>query len=46
MLRPGSDLLAMGFLSGRDTLSLGDWAFTASSSDVVVTGATPLTLTA
>ena len=46
ILRPGNDLLALGFLSGRDTLSLGEWQFTPSSTAVVVNGATPLTLTA
>ena len=46
ILRPGSDLLAIGLLSGRDTLSLRDWRFTPSSTDLTVSGATPLTLTA
>ncbi len=46
LLRPTSDLLALGLLSGRDTLSLRDWQFTPSSTDVTVSGATPLTFTA
>jgi YidC/Oxa1 family membrane protein insertase len=46
ILRPTSDLLALGLLSGRDTLSLRDWQFTPSSTDVTVSGATPLTFTA
>ncbi len=46
LLRPASDLLALGLLSGRDTLSLGDWQFTPSATDVTVSGATPLTFTA
>jgi YidC/Oxa1 family membrane protein insertase len=46
MLRPGSQLLSLGFLSGRDTLSLADWHFTPSAQQVEVTGATPLTFTA
>jgi len=45
ILRPTSDLLALGLLSGRDTLSLRDWRFTPSSTDLTVSGATPLTLT-
>jgi YidC/Oxa1 family membrane protein insertase len=45
ILRPGSDLLALGFLSGRDTLSLGEWQFTPSSTSVTVSGATPVTFT-
>jgi len=46
LLRPTSDILALGLLSGRDTLSLRDWQFTPSSTDVTVSGATPLTFTA
>ena len=46
ILRPASDLLSLGFLSGRDTLSLKDWSFTPSATDLTVAGATPLTLTA
>jgi len=46
ILRPTSDLLALGLLSGRDTLSLRDWQFTTSSTDVAVSGATPVTFTA
>ena len=46
ILRPGSELLGLGLLSGRDTLPLRDWQFTPSSGDVTVSGATPLTFTA
>jgi YidC/Oxa1 family membrane protein insertase len=46
ILRSTGDLLTVGLLSGRDTLSLRDWHFTPSSSDLTVSGATPLTLTA
>jgi YidC/Oxa1 family membrane protein insertase len=46
MLRPDSDLLTLGFLSGRDTLSLQDWHFSPSATDLTVSANTPLTLTA
>ena len=46
ILRPTSDLLSVGLLSGRDTLSLRDWHFTPSATNLTVAGATPLTLTA
>ena len=46
ILRPNSDLLTLGFLSGRDTLSLQDWQFTPSAAQLTVSGLTPLTFTA
>jgi YidC/Oxa1 family membrane protein insertase len=46
LLRSTSDILALGLLSGRDTLSLRDWQFTPSSTDLIVSGATSLTFTA
>ena len=46
ILRPDSDLLTLGFLSGRDTLSLQDWHFTPSATDLTVSANTPLTFTA
>ncbi|HSE52144.1 MAG TPA: membrane protein insertase YidC, partial [Gemmatimonadales bacterium] len=46
ILRPDSELLTLGFLSGRDTLSLQDWHFSPSATDLTVSASTPLTLTA
>ncbi|MDQ2670705.1 MAG: membrane protein insertase YidC [Gemmatimonadota bacterium] len=44
---PGSDLLGLTLVSGRDTVPLANWRFTASDSALDVTAAaTPLQLTA
>ena len=47
LVRPGSSLLDVTLLSGRDTLRLDRWAFTPSARALDVSGAgAPLTLTA
>jgi len=46
LLQPGSDLLALGLLIGRDTISLRDWHFTPSAPSLTISQTTPLTLTA
>lgn len=46
LLQPGSELLGLGLLVGRDTLWLRDWHFTPSAPSLEVTEPTPLTLTA
>jgi YidC/Oxa1 family membrane protein insertase len=46
MLQPGSELLALGLLVGRDTISLRDWHFTPSAPSLTISQATPLTLSA
>lgn len=47
LLRPGSDLLALTLVTGRDSLSLADWTFTPSTSSLAVTdGPAILTMTA
>ncbi|HET8650009.1 MAG TPA: membrane protein insertase YidC [Gemmatimonadales bacterium] len=46
LLRPGSELLGLTLVTGRDTLPVRNWNFTPSDSALTVNGATPLTLTA
>jgi YidC/Oxa1 family membrane protein insertase len=46
ILRSDSELLTLGFLSGSDTLSLQDWHFSPSATDLTVSANTPLVLTA
>lgn len=46
ILPPGSELLALALLVGRDTLSLRDWHFTPSAPSLNVNEPTPLTLSA
>ena len=46
ILTPRSDLLALGLLSGRDTVWLRDWPFEPSAKSLDVQGPTPLRLTA
>jgi YidC/Oxa1 family membrane protein insertase len=43
VLQPGSDLLALAFLVGRDTVSLKDWHFTPSAPSLTIAEPTPLT---
>ena len=46
LLPPGSDLLGLTLVSGRDTVSFDRVPFTPSAPNLVVSGATPLRLTA
>ena len=46
LLPPGSDLLGLTLVSGRDTMSFDRVPFTPSAPNLVVSGATPLRLTA
>ena len=46
LIRHGDGLFAMTLVVAGDTLPLRDWRFTPSSTDVKVSGETPLTLTA
>lgn len=46
LLRPGSELLGLTLVTGRDTVPIRDWNFTPSDSALTVNGPTPLTLTA
>jgi YidC/Oxa1 family membrane protein insertase len=46
ILRSDSELLTLGFLSGSDTLSLQDWHFSPSATDLTVSANSPLVLTA
>ncbi|HEX7024583.1 MAG TPA: membrane protein insertase YidC, partial [Gemmatimonadales bacterium] len=45
ILRPTSDLLSLGFLSGRDTVSLADWQFTPDATALDLSGPGNLTFT-
>jgi YidC/Oxa1 family membrane protein insertase len=45
ILPPGSNLLSLGILSGRDTVWLRDWSFVPSDTGLDVQGPTPLRLT-
>ena len=46
ILLPGSELLSLALLVGRDTLSLRDWHFTPSAPSLAITQATPFTFSA
>jgi YidC/Oxa1 family membrane protein insertase len=46
LVQPGSSLLDLALVSGRDTVRLADWRFTPSATSLTVSGPTPLTLTA
>jgi YidC/Oxa1 family membrane protein insertase len=46
ILPPTSDLLAFTLVLGHDSIPLRDWAFTSSSKQLTVSGATPLHLSA
>lgn len=46
IIRPASDLLSLGFLAGRDTISLAEWPFTPSRTALSVSGPERLTFTA
>jgi YidC/Oxa1 family membrane protein insertase len=46
ILLPESELLSLGLLVGRDTLSLRDWHFTPSAPSLQVSEPTPLRFTA
>src|SRR5258705_1186578 len=45
LIRPGDGLFALSLVTGSDTLSLADWRFTPSASEVRVSGETPATFT-
>lgn len=45
ILSPGSELLGLGLLMGRDTVWLRDWHFTPSAPSLNVAEVTPLTFT-
>jgi YidC/Oxa1 family membrane protein insertase len=46
LVRPGDGLFALSLVTGNDTLSLADWRFTPSASEVRVSGETPVVFTA
>jgi YidC/Oxa1 family membrane protein insertase len=46
LVRPGDGLFGLTLVAGGDTVSLAEWQFTPSASDVRVSGETPLTFTA
>jgi YidC/Oxa1 family membrane protein insertase len=46
ILPPDSRLLGLTLVLGRDTIPLADWPFTASAESLVVSGPTPLQLSA
>jgi len=46
ILLPGSELLSLALLVGRDTLSLRDWRFTPSAPSLAINQPTPFTLSA
>ncbi|MBW8773427.1 MAG: membrane protein insertase YidC, partial [Gemmatimonadetes bacterium] len=46
LVRAGDGLFALSLVTGSDTLSLADWQFTPSATEVRVSGETPVTFTA
>ena len=45
LIRAGDGLFALSLVTGNDTLSLADWQFTPSATEVRVSGETPVTFT-
>ena len=45
LVRPGDGVFGLTLVAGGDTLSLADWRFTPSATDVRVAGETPVTFT-
>ena len=45
LIRTGDGLFALSLVTGNDTLSLADWRFTPSATEVRVSGETPVTFT-